>query len=80
MLTLEQVEKRHTLAAIVEYNYDLEAAAEALGITKRTLYRMLGRWNLPTPAGGNPHTTKWSVHQKRCQKIFEALEQIKLAS
>jgi transposase len=76
MVKLADIEKRAVLSAIVEHDYDLEAAAETLGITKRTVYRMLVKWGLPTPVGGSPHTTKWSEHRRRCGKILSALQSI----
>ncbi len=73
MPTLEQIEKMAVLSRVLEYNCDLEAAAGSLGTTKRTLYRLLERWKLPTPMGGNPHTTKWSEHRRRRVRIEKAL-------
>lgn len=75
-MTLEQIEKIAVLRRVLEYNCDLEAAGKSLGITKRTLYRMLDRWKIPTPTGGNPHTTKWSEALRRRQKMEKALSEI----
>jgi transposase len=75
-MTLADIEKNAVLSRVLEYNCELETAAESLGVTKRTLYRMLKRWNLPTPSGGNPHVVKWSEHQRRRELIQRALTSI----
>jgi len=78
-MRLDEIEKLHVLEAIVVNDFDLEDAAEELGVSKRTLYRMLIRWKLPSPVGLHcrPETTLWSEYRQRCGKIEKALAQLR---
>lgn len=75
-MKLADTKKLHVLTAIVEHDYNLEEAARALGVSKRTLYRLLIQWGLPSPIGGRPETTLWSEHLARRNKILKALQQL----
>jgi DNA-binding NtrC family response regulator len=46
-LTVEQVKKRHCMNVLRQFNGNRKDAAEALGITPKTLYTWLERWNHP---------------------------------
>lgn len=48
---LETVEKIAVLSAIVEIDFDVQDAANKLGISSRTIYRLLKRWELFRPKG-----------------------------
>lgn len=44
--TLEDAKKAHTLLVLHLLEWNKYKAAEALGIDRRTLYRMLERWKM----------------------------------
>ena len=44
--TLAEAEKAQILAAIAAYNGNKSRAAEALGISRRTMHRKLNEWNM----------------------------------
>ena len=46
VIPLEETQKREVIRAVIAYQGDLRAAAEALGIGKTTIYRLLHRWGL----------------------------------
>lgn len=73
MKKLDVVIKSTVLEAIVASDFDLRKAAKELGIGAATIYRMLGRWKLPTPVGGNPGGVKYSEYRGRCQQIEDTL-------
>ena len=50
MLSLEEVERRYILRVLHQLGGSKTAAAEVLGVDRRTLYRKLGRWADPAPA------------------------------
>jgi Response regulator containing CheY-like receiver, AAA-type ATPase, and DNA-binding domains len=43
--TLDEVERRHILSVLQQYSGDREAAAQALGISRKTIDRKLVAWN-----------------------------------
>ena len=46
IIPLQDIEKREVIRAVIACQGDLRAAAEALGIGKTTIYRLLHKWGI----------------------------------
>jgi hypothetical protein len=46
IIPLQEIEKREVIRAVIACQGDLRAAADALGIGKTTIYRLLHKWGL----------------------------------
>jgi two-component system NtrC family response regulator len=47
--TLDEVERRHVLAVLDKHGGNKQAAADALGISRRSLFDRLARWRGEAP-------------------------------
>lgn len=80
MKKLDHLIRVAVLEAIVEADYDVIKAAGNLGISRPTIYRMLIRWKLPTPVGGNPGRVKFSEYTARCKELKDHLDSLKVTN
>lgn len=77
MSNLDDVIKRTVLDAIVQNDFNMDAAATSLAIARRTIFYMMKRWNLATPLnGGRESQVKWRDYSARCDAIRQALNSL----